>query len=68
MCPSSVSGLIVRAGSPATGALLGLGLPSAVPWLVLAALPALAVFLLPRPPHRVASEDTARRRGSGGLS
>ncbi|MFJ9559008.1 MFS transporter [Streptomyces fuscichromogenes] len=65
---SSVSGLIVLAGSPATGALLGLGLPSAVPWLVQAALPALAVFLLPRPPHRAAPQDTARRRGSGGLS
>ncbi|MEV3967355.1 MFS transporter [Streptomyces sp. NPDC050698] len=45
---SSVSGLIVLAGSAATGSLLDLGLPPAVPWLVLAAVPALAVFLLPR--------------------
>ncbi|MFF0003127.1 MDR family MFS transporter [Streptomyces tibetensis] len=44
---SSVSGLIVLAGSAATGFLLGLGLPAAVPWLVLAAVPALAVALLP---------------------
>ncbi|MGW0611654.1 MDR family MFS transporter [Streptomyces sp. NPDC002788] len=46
---SSVSGLIVLVGSAATGSLLDLGLPSAVPWLVLAAVPALAVALLPRP-------------------
>ncbi|MFJ7178639.1 MDR family MFS transporter [Streptomyces massasporeus] len=45
---SSVSGLIVLAGSAATGSLLDLGLPAAVPWLVLAAVPALAVALLPR--------------------
>lgn len=45
---SSVSGLIVLAGSAATGSLLDLGLPAAVPWLVLAAVPALAVPLLPR--------------------
>ncbi|MEU3888744.1 MFS transporter [Streptomyces sp. NPDC029041] len=45
---SSVSGLIVLAGSAATGFLLDLGLPAAVPWLVLAAVPALAVALLPR--------------------
>jgi MFS family permease len=44
---SSVSGLIVLAGSAATGFLLDLGLPAAVPWLVLAAVPALAVALLP---------------------
>jgi MFS family permease len=45
---SSVSGLIVLIGSSATGSLLDLGLPAAVPWLVLAAGPALAVGLLPR--------------------
>lgn len=48
---SSVSGLIVLAGSSATGSLLDLGLPAAVPWLVLAAVPALAVALLPRGPE-----------------
>ncbi|WP_236238981.1 MFS transporter [Streptomyces sp. CC228A] len=46
---SSVSGLIVLAGSSATGALLDVGLPPAVPWLALAAVPALAVALLPPP-------------------
>lgn len=45
---SSVSGLIVLAGSAATGSLLDLGLPAAVPWLVLAAVPVLTVPLLPR--------------------
>ncbi|MFE0674774.1 MDR family MFS transporter [Streptomyces sp. NPDC058867] len=45
---SSVSGLIVLAGSSATGALLDSGLPRAVPWLVLAAVPLAAVALLPR--------------------
>ncbi|MBC2907324.1 MDR family MFS transporter, partial [Streptomyces cupreus] len=45
---SSVSGLIVLAGSSATGALLNSGLPAAVPWLVLAAVPVAAVMLLPR--------------------
>ncbi|MFC9910189.1 MDR family MFS transporter [Streptomyces sp. NPDC127197] len=45
---SSVSGLIVLIGSAATGSLLDAGLPSAVPWLALAAVPAAAVWLLPR--------------------
>ncbi|MBI0297322.1 MFS transporter [Streptomyces sp. PRKS01-29] len=49
---SSVSGLIVLVGSSATGSLLDLGLPPAAPWLVLAAVPALAVTLLPRSPER----------------
>ncbi|WP_326758121.1 MFS transporter [Streptomyces phaeochromogenes] len=49
---SSVSGLIVLVGSAATGSLLDTGLPPAVPWLVLAALPVAAVALLPRH-HRV---------------
>ncbi|MGX5210772.1 MDR family MFS transporter [Streptomyces violaceus] len=49
---SSVSGLIVLAGSAATGSLLDLGLPAAVPWLVLAAVPALTVVLLPRREER----------------
>ncbi|KAK1184677.1 MFS transporter [Streptomyces sp. NBS 14/10] len=47
---SSVSGLVVLAGSAATGSLLDAGLPAAVPWLVLTALPVAAVALLPR--HR----------------
>jgi MFS family permease len=45
---SSVSGLIVLAGSSVTGTLLDSGLPGAVPWLVLAAVPALAITVLPR--------------------
>jgi MFS family permease len=49
---SSVSGLIVLVGSSATGSLLDLGLPAAVPWLVLAAVPALGMVLLPRRPER----------------
>ncbi|MET7848652.1 MFS transporter [Streptomyces avermitilis] len=48
---SSVSGLIVLIGSSATGSLLDLGLPAAVPWLILATVPALAVTLLPRLPE-----------------
>ncbi|NEC36170.1 MDR family MFS transporter, partial [Streptomyces rubrogriseus] len=36
---SSVSGIVVLAGSSATGLLLDTGLPVAVPWLVLAAVP-----------------------------
>ncbi|MGV9451636.1 MDR family MFS transporter [Streptomyces sp. NPDC003635] len=51
---SSVSGLIVLIGSSATGSLLDLGLPPAVPWLVLAAVPALATTLLPRGPEPAA--------------
>ncbi|MFC9502565.1 MDR family MFS transporter [Streptomyces sp. NPDC057002] len=54
---SSVSGLIVLAGSAATGSLLDLGLPAAVPWLVLAAVPALTVALLPRREERPAETD-----------
>ncbi|MFJ8540278.1 MDR family MFS transporter [Streptomyces sp. NPDC093591] len=45
---SSVSGLIVLLGSSATGTLLDPGLPAAVPWLVLAAVPITAIALLPR--------------------
>ncbi|WP_405728129.1 MFS transporter [Streptomyces sp. NBC_00028] len=45
---SSVSGLIVLIGSSATGTLLDTGLPAAVPWLVLAAVPVAAIVLLPR--------------------
>ncbi|MCX5372055.1 MFS transporter [Streptomyces sp. NBC_00103] len=45
---SSVSGLIVLLGSAATGTLLDAGLPPVVPWLLLAAVPAAAVALLPR--------------------
>jgi MFS family permease len=49
---SSVSGLIVLLGSAGTGTLLDTGLPVAVPWLVLAAVPLAAVGLLPRRPHQ----------------
>ncbi|MFH8659247.1 MDR family MFS transporter [Streptomyces afghaniensis] len=56
---SSVSGLIVLAGSAATGSLLDTGLPAAVPWLVLAAVPALAVALLPRREERAQAAGTA---------
>ncbi|OII61129.1 hypothetical protein BJP40_06255 [Streptomyces sp. CC53] len=56
---SSVSGLIVLAGSSATGALLDLGLPPAVPWLALAAIPLLAVVLLPSAPG--AAQTAARQ-------
>ncbi|WP_230194173.1 MDR family MFS transporter [Streptomyces coriariae] len=45
---SSVSGLVVLLGSAATGTLLDAGLPPAVPWLLLAAVPAAAIGLLPR--------------------
>jgi MFS family permease len=45
---SSVSGLIVLLGSAATGILLDADLPAAVPWLLLAAVPAVAAGLLPR--------------------
>ncbi|MET7686956.1 MFS transporter [Streptomyces sp. NPDC005483] len=44
---SSVSGLIVLIGSSVTGSLLDLDLPPAVPWLILAVVPALAVAILP---------------------
>lgn len=47
---SSVSGLIVLLGSAATGTLLDAGLPSALPWLVPAAVTAMAAGLLPRRP------------------
>ena len=49
---SSVSGLIVLLGSAATGTLLDAGLPAAVPWLVLAAVPVAAIGSLPRRPRR----------------
>ncbi|WP_419993277.1 MDR family MFS transporter [Streptomyces boninensis] len=45
---SSVAGLIVLAGSAATGSLLGGALPLWLPWLVLAAIPLAAVAVLPR--------------------
>ncbi|WAZ25236.1 MFS transporter [Streptomyces cinnabarinus] len=45
---SSGSGLIVLVGSAASGALLNSGLPGAVPWLALAAVPLAALMLLPR--------------------
>lgn len=60
---SSVSGLIVLIGSSAGGCLLDLGLPPAVPWLVLAALPVLAVALLPHRAEGAGCEgDTALPR------
>ena len=57
---SSVSGLIVLLGSSATGSLLDAGLPPAVPWLLLAAVPLAAIGLLPR------EEDTDRMAGAPG--
>ncbi|MGW5466782.1 MFS transporter [Streptomyces chartreusis] len=45
---SSISGVIVLIGSSATGTLLDTGLPAAVPWLVLAAVPVAAIGVLPR--------------------
>ncbi|OQD51833.1 hypothetical protein BM536_037750, partial [Streptomyces phaeoluteigriseus] len=42
---SSVSGLIVLVGSAGTGTLLDSGLPAAVPWAVLAVVPAGAVLV-----------------------
>ncbi|MFV0132684.1 MDR family MFS transporter [Streptomyces sp. HMX87] len=59
---SSVSGLIVLAGSSASGTLLDSGLPGAVPWLVLAAVPLLAVGVLPR-----GGEGRGVDEGRGGL-
>ncbi|MEU4654748.1 MFS transporter [Streptomyces sp. NPDC023723] len=55
---SSVSGLIVLLGSSLTGSLLAGGLPAAVPWLVLAAVPLAAAGLLPR--RRAVSSGSAR--------
>jgi MFS family permease len=49
---SSVSGLIVLIGNSATGFLLDLGLPPSVPWLALAAVPLLALTVLPVSPRR----------------
>ncbi|WP_183154831.1 MFS transporter [Streptomyces shenzhenensis] len=48
---SSVSGVIVLIGSSATGSMLDAGLPAAVPWALLAAVPVLTVGLLPRRPE-----------------
>ncbi|MFJ6570482.1 MDR family MFS transporter [Streptomyces sp. NPDC091292] len=44
---SSVSGLIVLAGSAGAGSLLDTGLPPAVPWLALAVVPLASIALLP---------------------
>ncbi|MQS09087.1 MDR family MFS transporter [Streptomyces alkaliphilus] len=49
---SSVSGLIVLVGGAGVGRLLEPAVPSIVPWLVLAALPLLALMLLPRRPGK----------------
>ncbi|MER5195538.1 MDR family MFS transporter [Streptomyces sp. NPDC002755] len=57
---SSVSGLIVLLGSAATGALLDAGLPPAVPWLLLAAVPAAAVALLPAADARAGERERGR--------
>ncbi|WP_320779316.1 MFS transporter [Streptomyces sp. CRN 30] len=54
---SSVSGAVVLVGSSLTGSLLDSGLPAAVPWLVLAAVPLLAALLLPRR-HEATSSGT----------
>ncbi|MFD5626715.1 MDR family MFS transporter [Streptomyces sp. NPDC127072] len=45
---SSVSGLIVLAGSAGAGSLLDTGLPPALPWLALAVVPLASIALLPR--------------------
>ncbi|MEV8124376.1 MFS transporter [Streptomyces sp. NPDC085944] len=55
---SSVSGIVVLAGSSATGLLLDAGLPVAVPWLVLAAVPLVAVGVLPRRPQPVPPDSS----------
>ncbi|MFJ3036608.1 MDR family MFS transporter [Streptomyces tendae] len=55
---SSVSGIVVLAGSSATGLLLDTGLPVAVPWLVLAAVPLVAVGTLPGRKHRTLRATT----------
>ncbi|UFR01136.1 MFS transporter [Streptomyces sp. Go40/10] len=57
---SSVSGLLVLLGSTASGALLDRGLPPAVPWAVLAAVPALAV-----PAVLVLPGEPGPRKGRG---
>ncbi|MFF6782924.1 MFS transporter [Streptomyces sp. NPDC012510] len=49
---SSVSGLIVLLGSAGTGSLMDAGLPAAVPWLVLAAIPLASIPLIPRTDDR----------------
>lgn len=51
-------GLLVLVGSTASGALLDLGLPPALPWAALAAVPLAAILLLPghRPSHETAPE------------
>ncbi|MFH8804585.1 MDR family MFS transporter [Streptomyces sp. NPDC017936] len=56
---SSVSGVIVLIGSSAIGSLLDAGLPAAVPWALLAAVPVLAVTLLPRGTVRDPQPQTA---------
>ncbi|MBA4860876.1 MFS transporter [Streptomyces sp. PSKA54] len=56
---SSVSGLIVLAGSAGAGSLLDTGLPPAAPWLVLAAVAAASIALLPHRSER-GQRSTAR--------
>ncbi|MFE0674093.1 MDR family MFS transporter [Streptomyces sp. NPDC058867] len=56
---SSVSGLIVLIGSSVTGALLDAGLPTPVPWLVLAGVTVLTVWLVPDRPDDGGTERTA---------
>ncbi|MFE6488316.1 MDR family MFS transporter [Streptomyces sp. NPDC057757] len=51
---SSVSGLIVLAGSAGAGSLLDTGLPPALPWLALAVVPLASIALLPRHPGKPA--------------
>ncbi|WP_246561555.1 MDR family MFS transporter [Streptomyces roseirectus] len=62
---SSVSGLIVLIGSSATGTLLDTGLPAAVPWLVLAAVPVAAIALLPRAGGTTPTEPARTPADSG---
>ncbi|MEK8145280.1 hypothetical protein NKH18_39635 [Streptomyces sp. M10(2022)] len=57
MIRSSLSGLVVLAGSAGTGWLVDSGLPAAVPWLVLAAIPVASIALLPRRKQRSRSSS-----------
>ncbi|MYS74719.1 MFS transporter, partial [Streptomyces sp. SID5926] len=55
------------AGSSATGLLLDTGLPVAVPWLMLAAVPLVAAATLPRWPHRGAGAAAPTRSTAGSV-
>lgn len=63
---SSVSGLIVLVGSSATGTLLDMGLHPAVPWVVLAVIPAVAVAVLPGEPREGGEPQVGDELDAGG--